>query len=102
LWVLALFFVAMPLLICGLSLLAAFQGNGVLEPGNAGEMVAMGAIYCQAGLLTLLSPWRRRSAFRRNASSGPSRVGHFDAEPGRHCAGQVAGRLDVHPVASAR
>ena len=56
LWVLALFFVAMPLLICGLSLLAAFQGNGVLEPGNAGEMVAMGAIYCQAGLLTLLSP----------------------------------------------
>ena len=56
LWVIAAFFLAMPLLICGLSLMSALQGREVVDPGDVGAMVAMCAIYCQAGLLVILSP----------------------------------------------
>ena len=58
LWVIALFFLAMPLLICGLGMLTALEGtyHRPLNPGNVGEMVALCAIFCQAGLLVILSP----------------------------------------------
>lgn len=56
LWLLALFFLAMPLLICGLSMLSALQGCGGVKPGDVGTAVAMCAIFCQTGLLVILSP----------------------------------------------
>ena len=57
LWVIALFFLAMPLLICGLAMASALETNQrPLNPGDVGEMVAICAIFCQAGLLVILSP----------------------------------------------
>ena len=57
LWVIALFFLAMPLLICGLAMASALETNQrPLDPGDVGEMVALCAIFCQAGLLVILSP----------------------------------------------
>ncbi len=55
LWVMALFFLAMPALICGLSMMSALMSRQV-DPGDVGTMVAMCAIFCQAGLLAILSP----------------------------------------------
>ena len=56
LWVIALFFLAMPLLICGLGMLTALNESKAVNPGDIGLLVAMCAIFCQAGLLVILSP----------------------------------------------
>ncbi len=56
LWVIALFFLVMPLLICGLAMLTALNESKAVNPGDIGMLVAMCAIFCQAGLLVILSP----------------------------------------------
>ena len=56
LWVIALFFLTMPLLICLLGAMSALQSQLALEPGEIGPLVAMCAVFCQAGLLVILSP----------------------------------------------
>lgn len=55
LWVIAIFFLAMPLLICLLAMMTALNSRWV-DPGDVGTLVAMCAIFCQAGLLVILSP----------------------------------------------
>lgn len=55
LWIMALFFVAMPMLICGLSMASAMMSRW-MEFGEVGSTVAMCAVFCQAGLLVILSP----------------------------------------------
>lgn len=56
LWVIALFFLAMLLLICLLSMMAELKSVRPVDSGDVGTMVAMCAIFCQAGLLVILSP----------------------------------------------
>jgi ABC-type transport system involved in multi-copper enzyme maturation permease subunit len=56
LWGIAVFFLAMPLLIVGLSMMATLKGETDVEPGEVGTLMAGCAIFCQAGLLALLSP----------------------------------------------
>jgi len=56
LWVIALFFLGMPLLIVLLSMMTALNSYGPVDPGEVGMMVALCAIFTQAGLLVILSP----------------------------------------------
>ena len=56
LWAIAVFFLAMPMLIVLLAMAAEMNDKAIVEPGEAGMMVAMCAIFCQAGLLAILSP----------------------------------------------
>jgi len=56
LWAIALFFLAMPLLISVLGALSARPNWKPVEPGEIGMAVALCAVFCQAGLLVILSP----------------------------------------------
>jgi ABC-type transport system involved in multi-copper enzyme maturation permease subunit len=56
LWTIAAFFLAMPLLITLLAMMAELSNKTAVDPGNVGLLVAMCSIYIQAGLLVLLSP----------------------------------------------
>lgn len=55
LWVIALFFLLMPMLICLLAIASALNERQT-APGDVGMVTAMCAIFCQAGLLVILSP----------------------------------------------
>lgn len=56
LWGMPLFFLMMPLLIVLLAMATALKGQERVNPGEVGMLVAMCAIFCQAGLLMILSP----------------------------------------------
>ena len=56
LWGMPLFFLTMPLLIVMLAMATSLKGREAVDPGEVGMMVAMCAIFCQAGLLVILSP----------------------------------------------
>ena len=86
LWIMALFFLAMPMLICGLSMMSAMMSQW-MDFGDVGTMVAMCAIFCQAGLLVILSPLaaaqrisqereQRTYAALVNSPLGPCAIAH--------------------------
>lgn len=56
LWGMPLFFLAVPLLMVLLAMASALKDQVSIDPGDIGNLVAMCAIFCQAGLLTILSP----------------------------------------------
>ncbi len=56
LWAIAFFFLAIPMLITLLSISSSLDDGGNNEPGDVGMLTAMCAIFCQAGLLVILSP----------------------------------------------
>lgn len=56
LWAIAAFFLGVPLAIVLMSMMATLGGSRETDPGEVGTTMAMCAIFCQAGLLAMLSP----------------------------------------------
>ena len=56
LWAIAAFFLAVPLAIVPMAMMATLGGNREVDPGEVGTTMAMCAVFCQAGLLAVLSP----------------------------------------------
>ena len=56
LWAIAAFFLGVPLAIVLMSMMATLGGSCETDPGEVGTTMAMCAIFCQAGLLAMLSP----------------------------------------------
>ena len=56
LWIMPIFFLLIPLLQVLLAMIAAYIQEEAIEPGEVGNIVALFAIFTQAGLLILLSP----------------------------------------------
>ncbi len=56
LWVIALFFLLLPLIIATLAMSLALSESGDLAPSDIGTVLSMCLIFCHAGLIVMLSP----------------------------------------------
>ena len=94
LWVVALFYLLVPLLVCLLGMAMMLQDQALVDPAEVGMMIAMGAIFCQAGLLILLAPLAaaQRIAQEREQRTLPALV-NSPLRPAAMARGKLAGAV---------
>lgn len=92
LWVIALFCLVIPLLICLLAMGSAFDSNRRVEPGEIGMIIAITAVFCQAGLIVILAPLAaaQRIAQEREQRTYPALV-NAPLSPSAIARGKLAG-----------